>query len=87
MARLLTLIESNHAVTSEQIAIARGQRNRLFDVTAALSIVPLYFVGATVACRHLCRRFSSDHRSVRLVATVSLPSPRIFSDFKWANSG
>jgi hypothetical protein len=69
MARLLTSIENNHAVTSEQIAIARGRRNRLFDITASLSFVPLYFFGATVACRRLCRRFSSDQRSIRLVAT------------------
>ncbi len=68
MARLVAAIENNHAVTSEQIAIARGQRNRLFDITAALSFAPLYLFGATVACRRLARRFSSDSRSVRLVA-------------------
>ena len=69
MARLVTTIENNHAVTPEQVAVAREQRNRMFDLAATLSFVPLYVLGATIAFRRLCRRFSSNERHVGLVAT------------------
>ncbi len=69
MARLVAVIEHNHAVTAGQIAVARGQRSLIFDVAAALSFVPLYLFGATVTARRLDHRFSSDPRSVRWVAT------------------
>ena len=71
MARLVDAIERNHAVTPEQIAAARGQRSLLFDVTAALSFVPLYLFGAIVACSRLHRRFSTERRSVRVAAIVA----------------
>jgi hypothetical protein len=67
MARLVAIIETTHAVTTEQVEVARGQRNRTFDFAVALLFLPLYSLGATIACRRLCRRFSS--RSARFVAT------------------
>ena len=73
MVRLVGVIETNHAVTLEQIAEARGERSRLFDTAAAVSFVPLFVFGAIVACGRLSRRFSSEQRSVRLVA-ISLAS-------------
>ena len=68
LSRLLQTIENNHAVTSEEVDVARGQRNRAFDLAAGLLFLPLYSLGAAVACRRLYRRFSSDERHVGLVA-------------------
>jgi hypothetical protein len=69
MARLVDVITQSHAVTTEQVHAARGQRNLTFDFAAMLLFVPLYSLGATNAGRRLGRRFSSQPRSVRLVAT------------------
>ena len=68
MARLFGVIGTNHAVTPEQIASARGVRSSLFDTVVALSFLPLYVLGAMAACSRLDRRFSMEQRSVRLVA-------------------
>ena len=62
-------IENNHDVTSQQVRVARGQRNRTFDLAVGLLFIPFYSLGATIACRWLSRRFSSNERYVRLVAT------------------
>ena len=62
-------IENNHDVTSEHIRVARGQRPRTFDLAVGLLFLPLYSLGAATACRWLSRRFSSNERYVRLVAT------------------
>ncbi|HYX81594.1 MAG TPA: hypothetical protein VE714_04330, partial [Gemmatimonadales bacterium] len=70
MARLVAAIETNHAVTAEQVAVARGRRNRTFDTFAALLFVPVYALLAAIACRVLRRRFESERRSVQFVATV-----------------
>lgn len=69
LSRIFHAIENNHDVTSDQIHVARGQRNRTFDLAVGLLFLPLYSLGATVACRWLCRRFSSNERLVGLVAT------------------
>jgi hypothetical protein len=68
MARLFTTIEHDHFVTLEEIQVARGQRNRAFDVAVGLLFLPLYAFGATVACRRVWHRFSSHRRYVGLVA-------------------
>jgi len=62
-------IEMSHGVSPEQIALARGQRNPAFDVAVVLLFLPIYSLGATIACRWLGRRFSSNERAARLVAT------------------
>jgi hypothetical protein len=69
LSRMFHAIESNHGVTSEQVRLARGRRNQAFDVAVGLLFLPLYSLGTTMACRWLCRRFSSNERYVRLVAT------------------
>ena len=69
LSRMFRAIENNHDVTSEQVGVARGQRNRTFDLAAGLLFFPLYSLGAAVAYRRLNRRFSSDERHVGLVAT------------------
>jgi len=68
MARLVAAIGDEHAVTREQVARARGQRNSIFDSAAALSFVPVFLFGAGVASRRLRRRFSAERRAVRVVA-------------------
>src|SRR5436190_2244498 len=68
MARLVATIENSHGITTQQVAIARGQRNRLFDVAVGLLFLPVYCFGATVVCLVLRRRFSSDRRHVGLLA-------------------
>ena len=68
MARLFTTIENDHFVTSEEIQVARGRRNRAFDAAVGLLLLPLYAFGASAACHHVWRRFSSHQRYVGLVA-------------------
>ncbi|MGH9422353.1 MAG: hypothetical protein ACRD3J_20420, partial [Thermoanaerobaculia bacterium] len=70
MTQLVTAIESNHAVTPGQIAVARGQRSLLFDTAAAASFLPLFALSAIAMCSRLSRRFSNEERSVRLAAVA-----------------
>jgi hypothetical protein len=65
MASLVARIENNHAVTSSEVALARGKRDVRFDSVAALSFLPIYLVGAAVASRRLYQRFSADQPVVR----------------------
>jgi hypothetical protein len=69
LSRMFQAVENNHGVTSEQIRLARGQRNETFDIVVGLLYLPLYSLGTAITCRWLCRRFSSNERDVRLVAT------------------
>ena len=68
LSRMLHAIENNHGVRSEQVRLARGQRNWPFDVAVSLLFLPLYLLGAIAASRWLSRRFPSDERIARLVA-------------------
>jgi hypothetical protein len=77
LARMFKAIENNHGVTSEQIRLARGQRNPVYDLAVGLLFLPLYSLGAAIACRRLGRRFSSNERHVRLVATGLASMARI----------
>lgn len=69
LSRMLHAIENNHDATYEQVHLARGQRNWTFDVAVSLLFLPFYLLGAIAASRWLSRRFSTDERFVRLVAT------------------
>jgi hypothetical protein len=82
MARLVSAIERNHAVTPDQIAAARGQRNRLFDAAVGLSFLPLYCGGAAIACLAMRRRFQSDHPRVRLAVTFLTSAAISFLGFQ-----
>ena len=68
LSRMFVAIERAHGVTSAQVQAARGRRNRTYDLAVVLMFLPLYSVTATLACRWLFRRFSSDERRARLVA-------------------
>ena len=70
LLRMFAAIENNHAVTAEQIRVARGYRNPTFDLAVGLMFLPFYALGATIACRRISRRFSSTERSVRWAATL-----------------
>ena len=70
LSRLFQSIENNHHVTPEQVRVARGVRNRTFDLAVVLLFLPFYSVGATVASLWLSRRFASDGRLVRWVAAA-----------------
>ena len=68
LSRMLHAIENNHGVTSEQVHLARGQRDRIFDVAVSVLFLPVYLLGAIAASRWLSRRFSPDERFARFVA-------------------
>jgi hypothetical protein len=70
LSRMFQAIENNHHVTSEQVRVARGQRNQTYDLAVVLLFLPFYSIGATVASLWLSRRFASDGRLVRLVAAA-----------------
>src|SRR5262245_31804695 len=69
LSRMFQAIEIDHDVTPEQIRVARAQRNQRFDLAVALLFLPLYALGATIACRRLRRRFSTTESDIRSVAT------------------
>jgi hypothetical protein len=68
LSRMLHAIERNHGVTSEQVDLARGRRNRTFDVAVSVLFLPLYVLGSIAASRWVWRRFSADEPAARLVA-------------------
>ena len=70
LSRMFHAIENNHEVTPDQIRVARGRRNHTYDLAVGLLFLPLYSLGATIACRWLYRRFASNERYARLVATA-----------------
>lgn len=65
LSRMFHAIENNHAVTPEQVRVARGQRNRTFDLAAVLLFLPLYALGAIVAAFLACNLFDCGWRSGR----------------------
>jgi hypothetical protein len=54
---MLHAIENNHGAASEQVQLARGGRNRTFDVAVALLFLPLYVIASIAASR----RPTADH--------------------------
>lgn len=60
----------NHGVTGEQIRLARGERNAVYDAAVGLLFVPVYVFVVSIACRSLLRRFSADARPVQWIARV-----------------
>jgi hypothetical protein len=72
---LFNVIENNHNVTSEQIQVARRQRNRVFDAAVVLLFVPIYSLATIVVSRRISNRFSADGRYIRLAATALAAVP------------
>lgn len=73
MRRLVAAITNNHRVAIEDVRVARGQRNAMFDAGVALLFLPAYLLIAAGCCVALCGRFSADPSSV-LVASVAVSS-------------
>ncbi len=68
LSRMLNAVERNHDVTAAQVRVARGQRNRTFDIAVGLLFLPLYLLGGIAASRWLSRRLATHDRFVRLIA-------------------
>jgi len=87
LARLNAVIASAHAVTAEQIAVARGARSRVRDGMVLLLFVPLY----AAACGSVCRRFRNlihaeglwPRLIARAVASVSIAPLGLNLFFLW----
>lgn len=69
LSQVFQAIQDNHNVTADQVRDARGVRNGTFDLAVVLLFLPLYALGAAVACRWLRGRFSSNERYAGLIAT------------------
>ena len=69
--RMVQAIAQNHAVTPEQVDVARAQRDLRFDVAVTLLFVPFYALAAIGAGRWVFRRFSTEERAARLVALTT----------------
>jgi hypothetical protein len=70
LSRMFSEIEVSHTVAPDEVRVARGQRNLIFDVAVALLFLPLYMVAVLLAARRLSRRFASDGWAVRAIATI-----------------
>jgi hypothetical protein len=70
LARMFQEIEQHHRVSAEQILVARGQRDRLFDLAVVVLFLPLYAFATIGGSLWLARRFSADGRLVLFVATA-----------------
>jgi hypothetical protein len=70
LSRMFQAIENQHHVTPEQVQAGRGQRNPIFDLAVVLLFLPLYVLGASIACGSLFRRFAFDAPYVRLFAAA-----------------
>ena len=74
MNRLVAAIESTHAVTAEQVEIARAGRSPMFDAIVLLLFVPIYVVFAKPACGLIGHAVPAWGRGGRLLA-FGLASP------------
>ena len=68
MNRLVTAIEQNHAVTAEQVKLARAGRNAMRDLIVLLLFVPMYVVFARPACRLVENAVPAEARVGRVLA-------------------
>jgi hypothetical protein len=68
LSRTFRAIEASHNVSSEQVQLARGERNVTFDVAVGLLFLPIYVFAGIVASRGLSRRLSMHDRFARLIA-------------------
>jgi len=68
MNRLVTAIEQNHAVTAEQVKLARAGRNAMRDLIVLLLFVPMYVVFARPACRLVENAIPAEARVGRVLA-------------------
>jgi hypothetical protein len=67
MNRLVVAIEGHHAVTAEQVEVARTGRNPIFDSVVLLLFLPIYVVFAKPACRLVENAIPPEARVGRLL--------------------
>jgi len=70
MARLVTSIETTHAVTVQDIESARPRRNLAYDAGVWLSFALVYVGASLLTVRWLEQRFSGSARPLRLIVTA-----------------
>ena len=68
MNRLVATIETNHAVTVEQVESARAVRNPIFDGVVLLLFLPIYVAFARPVCVLIKDAIPSEARVGRLLA-------------------
>ena len=69
LAKMFQAIEVHHGATPDEIRLARGERTPGFDAAVALLFLPFYALAAARVCGWLNRRFPSDERYARWIAT------------------
>jgi phage shock protein PspC (stress-responsive transcriptional regulator) len=70
LARLNTVIEDLHGVTSLQRTLANQQRSVLFDSLVVLSFLPMYVLGVRTVCERLGGLLRADAPVVRVSAVA-----------------
>ena len=69
LSQLFGAIEDHHGATADEIQLARGVRNPVFDLAVVLLFLPFYSLVAVAVCRWLNRRFPPDEPLARMIAT------------------
>ena len=72
LSRMFHEIQTSHAVSREDVQVARARRSVTLDSLVLLLFLPLYVVAAIWASGKLNRRFASDGRVMRMTATMLL---------------
>jgi hypothetical protein len=67
-ARIIGVIGQSHAVTAEQVNLARRTRSPAFDVLVLISYIPLFLATAAAACRRFRNILQADARVIRAVS-------------------
>jgi hypothetical protein len=69
LAKMFRKVEDGHGVSAGDVQAARGRRTAVYDAAVVLMFLPFYALGAARACRWVHRRFSSNERAARWIAT------------------
>ena len=70
LAQMFQAVETTHGVTADEVRLARGERNPVFDTLVALMFLPFYLRAAAAVCRRLGRRFEPNESLARWIATA-----------------
>src|SRR6266550_7948673 len=67
-ARIAGVIAQSHAVTEEQVNLARRTRSPTFDLLVLISYIPLFLATAAAVCRRFVTMLQADAWVVRAVS-------------------